>query len=193
MSNLASSSPSLDVLKNCSIGWKTYIEPLASKYKLISPAVTNSGAPGGIAWCVFFHILDILPHRMIATCRLDAFMAACTGCTFDGVAIHWYGGMRNSFKVIRRHRTDCHSFARVDRRFQNLCRVGQEIQPSDLPHRYVPGYFHMPPLPHDPSCRVRFLVGRRCDRRQLHAVPASRLQYVSRPRRMIKAHDAFAG
>ncbi|KAG8986379.1 hypothetical protein FRB93_005294 [Tulasnella sp. JGI-2019a] len=56
--------------------WKQYIQPLKTTYpnlKLISPAVTNGGAPSGIAW-------------------LDSFFASCVGCKFDGVAIHWYGG-----------------------------------------------------------------------------------------------------
>jgi hypothetical protein len=39
-------------------------------YKLISPVVTNGGAPWGIAW-------------------MDAFLAACTGCTIDAIGIHW--------------------------------------------------------------------------------------------------------
>jgi hypothetical protein len=44
------------------IDWKTYIQPLASKgYKLISPAVTNAGAPGGIAWYLFS--MSILVHH----------------------------------------------------------------------------------------------------------------------------------
>lgn len=55
--------------------WKQYMEPLRRdlNVKLVSPAVTNAGAPGGIAW-------------------MDEFVAACTGCTFDVVGLHWYGG-----------------------------------------------------------------------------------------------------
>ncbi|KAG8989253.1 hypothetical protein FRB94_008042 [Tulasnella sp. JGI-2019a] len=61
--------------------WIQYIQPLRTSIpgiKLISPAVTNAGAPGGIAW-------------------MDSFIAACTGCTFDGIAIHWYGGWTGDF------------------------------------------------------------------------------------------------
>ncbi|KAF8169959.1 hypothetical protein K438DRAFT_1486793, partial [Mycena galopus ATCC 62051] len=51
-----------------------YISPLSAQgFKLATPAVTNAGAPAGIAW-------------------LDAFLAACTGCEYDYVAVHWYGG-----------------------------------------------------------------------------------------------------
>ncbi|KAG8872198.1 hypothetical protein FRB97_007891 [Tulasnella sp. 331] len=49
--------------------WIQYIQPLRTSIpgiKLISPAVTNAGAPSGIAW-------------------MDSFIAACTGCTFDGI------------------------------------------------------------------------------------------------------------
>jgi len=51
--------------------WKTYIQPLASQgYRLISPAPTN--APSGEVW-------------------LKDFIAACNGCTIDGIATHFYG------------------------------------------------------------------------------------------------------
>ncbi|KAG8911349.1 ATP-dependent RNA helicase mtr4, partial [Tulasnella sp. 417] len=64
--------------------WKRYIEPIKaqnSTVKLISPAVTNAGAPGGLAW-------------------LDSFLTNCTGCHIDGVAIHWYGGWIDDFKAF---------------------------------------------------------------------------------------------
>ncbi|KIO31303.1 glycoside hydrolase family 128 protein [Tulasnella calospora MUT 4182] len=64
--------------------WKRYIEPIKAanrKVKLISPAVTNAGAPGGLAW-------------------LDSFLAACHGCHIDGIAIHWYGGWIDDFKAF---------------------------------------------------------------------------------------------
>lgn len=51
--------------------WMTYMEPFAGRAKLVSPAVTNGGAPMGKAW-------------------LDAFMQACSQCTIDAVAIHIY-------------------------------------------------------------------------------------------------------
>ncbi|KZV86831.1 hypothetical protein EXIGLDRAFT_217035 [Exidia glandulosa HHB12029] len=54
--------------------WKQYIQPLkAQGVKLVSPAFTNAGAPGGVAW-------------------MDAFITACTGCSWDVVGLHWYGG-----------------------------------------------------------------------------------------------------
>ncbi|TCD60528.1 hypothetical protein EIP91_009936, partial [Steccherinum ochraceum] len=56
--------------------WKTYIEPFAGKAKLVSPAITNGGAPMGTAW-------------------LDDFLAACTECTIDAIAIHIYDSATN--------------------------------------------------------------------------------------------------
>lgn len=57
-----------------SIVWTEFIQPLAQPgRKLISPAITNSAAPGGTTW-------------------LDDFLEACSGCQIDGVAAHWYGG-----------------------------------------------------------------------------------------------------
>jgi len=51
--------------------WKQYIQPLKQHgYFLVSPACTN--APKGLEW-------------------MKRFMAACTGCTFDAVATHFYG------------------------------------------------------------------------------------------------------
>jgi hypothetical protein len=56
--------------------WKQYIQPFAGRVKLVSPAVTNGAAPMGLAW-------------------LDSFMAACTGCTIDAIAIHIYDSATN--------------------------------------------------------------------------------------------------
>jgi hypothetical protein len=51
--------------------WKQYIQPLKNQgYALISPACTS--APSGKTW-------------------MQQFFAACDGCTFDGLALHWYG------------------------------------------------------------------------------------------------------
>mgnify|MGYP001222864406 CR=1 FL=1 len=51
--------------------WRQYIQPLASQgYRLISPAPTNG--PSGEGW-------------------LKEFFSACSGCTVDGVATHFYG------------------------------------------------------------------------------------------------------
>lgn len=58
--------------------WKQYIQPFAGRAKLVSPAVTNGAAPMGLAW-------------------LDSFLAACTGCTIDVIAIqcvHLLNGLR---------------------------------------------------------------------------------------------------
>ncbi|KAJ7032550.1 glycosyl hydrolase catalytic core-domain-containing protein [Mycena alexandri] len=56
-----------------------YIHPLSAKgFKLATPAVTNGGAPAGLTW-------------------LDAFLAACTGCKYDYIALHWYGGWIDDF------------------------------------------------------------------------------------------------
>lgn len=59
--------------------WQTYIQPLANEgYKLISPA--TSSAPSGMTW-------------------MKDFFAACSGCTFDGVAVHWYDVGADTFKT----------------------------------------------------------------------------------------------
>jgi len=51
--------------------WKQYLQPLSHQgYSLGSPAVTS--APSGITW-------------------MRDFFAACGGCTFNFVAVHWYG------------------------------------------------------------------------------------------------------
>lgn len=54
-------------------GYLTYMQPYASKAKLVSPAVTNGGDPMGLTW-------------------LSNFISACSSCTIDAVAIHWYNG-----------------------------------------------------------------------------------------------------
>ncbi|KAM0748409.1 hypothetical protein T439DRAFT_382248 [Meredithblackwellia eburnea MCA 4105] len=51
--------------------WKANMEPFASKAKLVSPAITNGGAPMGLAW-------------------LQSFLTACDGCHVDVIAAHWY-------------------------------------------------------------------------------------------------------
>ncbi|KAI0916567.1 hypothetical protein AcV5_003021 [Taiwanofungus camphoratus] len=56
--------------------WQTHIEPFAGRAKLVSPAITNGGPPMGTAW-------------------LDAFLAACAGCTIDAIAIHIYDAATN--------------------------------------------------------------------------------------------------
>ncbi|KAF7360054.1 Glycoside hydrolase family 128 protein [Mycena venus] len=59
--------------------YKQWIHPLSAKgFKLATPAVTNGGAPTGLTW-------------------LDSFLAACSGCAFDYIALHWYGGWIDDF------------------------------------------------------------------------------------------------
>ncbi|KAF7795462.1 hypothetical protein EIP86_006623 [Pleurotus ostreatoroseus] len=57
--------------------WMTYMQPFAGKAKLCSPAITNGAAPMGTAW-------------------LDEFLAACTSCTIDCIAIHIYDSATNT-------------------------------------------------------------------------------------------------
>ncbi|KAI0804768.1 hypothetical protein BC629DRAFT_1283556 [Irpex lacteus] len=58
--------------------WKQYMEPFAGKAKLVSPAVTNGAPPSmGTGW-------------------LDSFLAACTGCHIDAIAIHIYDSATNT-------------------------------------------------------------------------------------------------
>jgi len=57
--------------------WRAHVQPLASQgYRLISPAPTN--APAGTQW-------------------LKDFMNACSGCTVDAMAAHWYGTDTQNF------------------------------------------------------------------------------------------------
>ena len=52
--------------------WKQYMEPFAGQAKLVAPSVTNSqDASMGLNW-------------------LQSFFDACSGCTIDAVAQHWY-------------------------------------------------------------------------------------------------------
>lgn len=62
-------------------GYRQYMEPYAGKAKLGSPAVTNGGGEMGLTW-------------------LKNFVNACSGCTIDFVAVHWYnGGDAEAFKT----------------------------------------------------------------------------------------------
>ncbi|KII95344.1 glycoside hydrolase family 128 protein, partial [Plicaturopsis crispa FD-325 SS-3] len=57
--------------------WQQYIQPLKNQgYKLISPATSSN--PNGLTW-------------------VKNFMKACDGCTFDAVAVHWYGVKAQDF------------------------------------------------------------------------------------------------
>ena len=71
LSSQANLSPSA-----AAAAWKQYMQPFAGKAKLCSPAVTNGAAPMGTAW-------------------LDSFLAACSGCTVDCIAIHIYDSATN--------------------------------------------------------------------------------------------------
>ncbi|GAB7347465.1 hypothetical protein MBLNU459_g4379t1 [Dothideomycetes sp. NU459] len=59
------------------IAYKTYMQPFAGKAKLGAPAVTNGGGATGLDW-------------------LNAFLAECSDCTIDFVAIHWYDSSSNA-------------------------------------------------------------------------------------------------
>jgi len=59
--------------------WMQYIQPLKNEgYQLITPATTSD--PDGMTW-------------------MHDFMAACHGCTFDKVAIHWYDTTFEKFQT----------------------------------------------------------------------------------------------
>ena len=63
--------------------YKQWVQPLAGKVLLGSPAVTNGVGDGiGISY-------------------LQYFMGNCTGCTVDFIPLHWYGDVTNpdSFKT----------------------------------------------------------------------------------------------
>lgn len=71
-------------------GYRTLMQPYAGRARLGSPAVTNGGTPMGLAY-------------------LKEFIAQCTGCKIDFVAIHWYnGGSANDFK---NHVTKAHEIS----------------------------------------------------------------------------------
>ncbi|CEQ42582.1 SPOSA6832_04408, partial [Sporobolomyces salmonicolor] len=62
--------------------WSSAMEPLATSAKLVSSAVTNGvatadGQPMGVPW-------------------LKEFVAACSDCTIDAVALHWYDSAGNN-------------------------------------------------------------------------------------------------
>ncbi|GAA5919430.1 hypothetical protein JCM1841_002385 [Sporobolomyces salmonicolor] len=62
--------------------WSSAMEPLATSAKLVSSTVTNGvatadGQPMGVPW-------------------LKEFVAACSDCTIDAVALHWYDSAGNN-------------------------------------------------------------------------------------------------
>ncbi|KAF2395796.1 hypothetical protein EJ06DRAFT_458935, partial [Trichodelitschia bisporula] len=56
--------------------WRVYFDKFRDAATLVSPAVTNGPAPGGLQW-------------------LQTFLGVCTGCTIHAIAIHWYGDADN--------------------------------------------------------------------------------------------------
>jgi hypothetical protein len=59
--------------------YKQWSYPLSAKgFKLATPMVTNGGAPVGLTW-------------------FDSFLAACSGCAFDYIALHWHDGWIDDF------------------------------------------------------------------------------------------------
>ncbi|KAJ9648765.1 hypothetical protein H2199_000678 [Coniosporium tulheliwenetii] len=69
--------------------YKTHMQPFAGKAKLGSPAVTNGGGDMGLTW-------------------LSNFMSACSGCTIDFVAVHWYDSV-NNVEYFKNHITSAHT------------------------------------------------------------------------------------
>ncbi|KAI5475016.1 Glycoside hydrolase, superfamily [Pseudohyphozyma bogoriensis] len=51
--------------------WKANMEPFYGKAKLISPAISNGGAPMGVTW-------------------MKEFIGNCSTCHIDAIAAHWY-------------------------------------------------------------------------------------------------------
>ncbi|KAI5476838.1 Glycoside hydrolase [Pseudohyphozyma bogoriensis] len=82
---LAFNEPDLSSQSNMAVAdavtaWNTYMEPFKGDAKLVSPAVTNgvgtTDAPQGVPW-------------------LQQFIAQCSGCQIDAVALHWYDSNTN--------------------------------------------------------------------------------------------------
>lgn len=69
-------------------GWTTYMEQFAGKARLGSPAVSNGGAPLGLAW-------------------LTDFLDACKDCTIDFAVVHWYDSYSN-VAYFKQFLTDAH-------------------------------------------------------------------------------------
>ncbi|KAF2710972.1 glycoside hydrolase family 128 protein, partial [Pleomassaria siparia CBS 279.74] len=67
--------------------YKTWMQPISARYgdkiRLGSPAVTNGAPPMGLDY-------------------LSRFIATCTGCQIDFVAIHWYDNA-NNFAYFKLH------------------------------------------------------------------------------------------
>lgn len=70
-------------------GHLEYMEPFAGKVKLGSPAVTNGANGMGLDW-------------------LSSFVTACSSCTIDFVAVHWYDSASN-LEYFKTHLTQAHT------------------------------------------------------------------------------------
>ncbi|GAA6039813.1 hypothetical protein JCM8097_004232 [Rhodosporidiobolus ruineniae] len=71
--------------------WKEYMSPLAKKAKLVSPAVTNGGAPMGVTY-------------------LQNFYGNCTACYDEthAIALHWYDSATN-VAYFKKYLKDAHT------------------------------------------------------------------------------------
>ncbi|KAI5480618.1 Glycoside hydrolase, superfamily [Pseudohyphozyma bogoriensis] len=87
---LGMNEPDLDTQSNitpaaAAAEWKTYMEPFYGKAKLVSPAITNGGAPMGVTW-----MSEFLGN--CSTCHIDAIAAHC------GYFTNYFTDMYNEFK-----------------------------------------------------------------------------------------------
>lgn len=57
--------------KQAAAEWKTQMKKFYGKVPLVSPAITNGGAPSGVTW-------------------LASFLKDCKGCHVEAIAAHWY-------------------------------------------------------------------------------------------------------
>lgn len=78
---LGFNEPDLDTQSNLSASraarlYKKHVTPFRTSAHLISPAITNGGAPMGLAW-------------------LKRFLKECSACGISGVALHWYDSATN--------------------------------------------------------------------------------------------------
>lgn len=82
--------------------YKNYMMPFKGKAKLGTPAVTNSGSKNqGLDW-------------------LKQFTAACTGCSFDFAAIHWYDTNGN-FDYFKQYMTQAYAQTKLPIWITEVC------------------------------------------------------------------------
>jgi hypothetical protein len=115
-------------------GYMQYMQPFAGKAALGAPAVTNGGAPAGIAY-------------------LQSFLGACSSCTIDFVNCHWYDAASN-VEGFKQHVSDVHdaaggrpvwitemgAFGSVDEQNAFLQQVIPWLDATDYVQRYA--YFY---------------------------------------------------